>query len=150
MKNIAVRVTLILLLWASGAYACSCAFVSNCGSLGGPGHPVFVGSVLEVTDIKTDGEALSFLTSKRARLRVDEEFGGTSGRGHRDRDPDGRGGGDCGVPFAVGQQYLVDAGAGQDGRLRASICSNTRRIDAAAVLLDMLCACGKPTSECRP
>jgi len=43
----------------------------------------------------------------------------------------GRGGGDCGYAFAVGQRYLIYAARTPIGRWSASICSRTRPLDKA-------------------
>jgi hypothetical protein len=43
----------------------------------------------------------------------------------------GRGGGDCGYRFAVGQRYLIYANKSPIGRLSATICSRTRPLDKA-------------------
>ncbi len=50
----------------------------------------------------------------------------------------GLGGGDCGIPFKAGDVYLVDANTAEDGKAHAGICSFTRRVDAAGVLLRVL------------
>jgi hypothetical protein len=44
----------------------------------------------------------------------------------------GRGGGDCGVPFEVGKQYLVYGGCDADGDCYTSSCGRTRPIEYAA------------------
>lgn len=44
----------------------------------------------------------------------------------------GRGGGDCGVPFEVGRQYLVYAHCHQNGDCFTIICSRTQEIEDAA------------------
>jgi hypothetical protein len=50
----------------------------------------------------------------------------------------GRGGGDCGVPFQVGTEYLVYAWCDGDGDCFTIICGRTRRIENAAADLRYL------------
>ena len=51
----------------------------------------------------------------------------------------GRGGGDCGYPFKVGDRYLVYANRNpQNGHLRTSICSNTQALIDAGKDLEFL------------
>jgi hypothetical protein len=44
----------------------------------------------------------------------------------------GRGGGDCGIPFQVGKQYLVYARCGPDGDCFTTVCGRTARIEEAS------------------
>jgi len=104
--------------------------------LGGQAGPVFLGTVLRVTDLlATDDSA--FLSSRRARIRVDERFGGLAPDLREVDVYTGSGGGDCGIAFKIGEAYLVDAFV-EKGVAHAGICSSTRRIDAAGVLLRVL------------
>jgi hypothetical protein len=105
--------------------------------LGGQTGPVFLGTVLAVTDLPDTGDDV-FLASRRARIRVDESFGGLSPDVHEVDVLTGAGGGDCGIPFRAGEVYLIDAFAGKDGLVHAGICGSTRRIDAAGVALRIL------------
>ncbi len=50
----------------------------------------------------------------------------------------GFGGGDCGFPFEVGEQYLVDADKDDSGRLSASICSEAAPLEDSAEALAYL------------
>jgi hypothetical protein len=105
--------------------------------LGSKTGPVFLGTVLSVTDLpRTNG--FVFLSSRKAHIRVDESFGGLSPDVHEVDVLTGSGGGDCGIPFRTGDVYLIDAFVGQDGLAHAGICSSTRQIDTAGVALQIL------------
>ena len=104
--------------------------------MGGKDFPVFIGTVLAVTGLPLKNDQL--LSSRKARIQVDESFGGLPA-GVREVDVlTGSGGGDCGVPFRPGEKYLVDASVGNDRLLHAGICGITQRIDAAAVAVRLL------------
>lgn len=105
--------------------------------MGGKAGPVFLGTVLAVTDLPRTGVDV-FLSRRRTRIQVDESFGGLSPDVHEVDVLTGAGGGDCGIPFRAGEVYLVDAFVGKDGLVHAGICSSTRRIDAAGVALRIL------------
>ena len=126
-----------LLLSSSVTFACSCVASFGCPGLGGPAYPVFVGTVVQVIDLPPTS-TFSFLSSRKARIRVSESFGGLA--------PDvaeidvltGMGGGDCGIPFKPGETYVVHAFVSKDGLVHAGICSSTRRIDEAGAALRIL------------
>jgi hypothetical protein len=105
--------------------------------LGSKTAPVFLGTVLSVTDLPQTSDFV-FLSSRKAHVRVDESFGGLSSDVREVDVLAGSGGGDCGIPFRVGEVYLIDSSVGKDGYTRAGICSSTRRIDAAGVDLRIL------------
>jgi hypothetical protein len=105
--------------------------------LGGQVGPVFLGTVLSVTDLPGTRD-FAFLSSRRARIRVDEPFGGLAPDVREVDVYTGSGGGDCGIAFKAGEVYLIDAFVGKDGTAHAGICSSTRRMDAASVLLRVL------------
>ncbi len=81
---------------------------------------------------------MAFLSSRTVRIQVNESFGGVPPDAKEVNVLTGRGGGDCGVPFKVGEQYLVEAFVGSDGLAHAGICSSTRRIEAAGAALRIL------------
>ncbi|HVO99305.1 MAG TPA: hypothetical protein VMT15_14635 [Bryobacteraceae bacterium] len=98
---------------------------------------MFVGTVLDVTDLpRTD--RFAFLSNRKARIRVDESFGGLASDAHDVDVLTGSGGGDCGVPFRTGEVYLISAGLGDDGLLHAGICSATRKIEFAEAVVRVL------------
>jgi len=68
--------------------------------------------------------------SERVRLRVSEDFRGADGENFELQT--GFGYGDCGVPFEVGETFLVYANRVEEGsnRWKTSVCSGTRRINA--------------------
>lgn len=109
-----VRLALIALLSLSlspRAFSCFCVPSGGCPGLGGEALPVFLGTVLSVTNLpSTTPDA--FLSSRKARIQVDESFGGLSPDTHEVDVLTGSGGGDCGVPFKPGDKYLVGASIG--------------------------------------
>ncbi|MGE3342361.1 MAG: collagen binding domain-containing protein [Vicinamibacterales bacterium] len=104
-------------------HACSCAGPGR-GDVCGPersADAIFVGTVIGITDVSPG----SFGTSKLVTLAVTEPFKNANAKvidvGT------GRGGGDCGFPFAVGTSYLVFAHERTGtGLLTTGICSNTK------------------------
>lgn len=71
-------------------------------------------------------------------MEVVESFGGLPPNSRTVEVLTANGGGDCGVPFVAGERYLIEAFRDDDGRLRADICSATRRLDAAGATLRVL------------
>ena len=126
----------LFLSFSATAFSCSCVPAGGCPGLGSKAFPVFIGTVLAVTDqpLKTD----QFLSSRKARIQVDDSFGGLSANMREVDVLTGSGGGDCGVPFKPGEKYLVAASVGNDGLLHAGICGITQRIDAASVAVRLL------------
>lgn len=140
--NILPRSTPILLaavlglaLAQSGA-ACSCVadFGADkpCETYWGT-DSLFLGRAVSV-EVVEDEEAgeirLPPLWSRRFQFEVLEGFIGVEG-------PTvevwtGRGGGDCGYTFKIGETYLVYSGRAKDGRLHTSICGPTQRASRAA------------------
>jgi hypothetical protein len=131
-----IKVWLFTLLLHSLAFSCSCVS-SGCPGLGGKTSKVFVGTVIEVTDIPFTSE-VAFLSGRKARIQVNEPLGGLPPETKEINVLTGRGGGDCGVPFKAGEQYLIDASVGADGEAHAGICSATRRIEVAGAALGIL------------
>ena len=129
--------SLSVLSFSSVAFACFCVPSVGCPGLGSKAGPVFLGTVLAVTDLPRTGDYV-FLSNRRARIQVDESFGGLSPDVREVDVLTGAGGGDCGIPFKSGDVYLINAFVGKDGLLHASICSPTRRIDSAAAALRVL------------
>ena len=115
----------------------SCVFWPIVPVLGGKSHPVFVGTVVSVTDLPQKSE-FEFLASRKARIRVDEPFGGLAADVEEIDVLTGAGGGDCGIPFQAGDVYLIDGSVGADGRIHAGICSNTRRVEFANMAVRIL------------
>ena len=135
--RLVLPVSLSLLSLSSVASACSCVSSGGCPGLGGETGPVFLGTVLAVTDLPRTAD-FAFLASRKAHIRVDESFGGLSPDVHEVDVLTGSGGGDCGIPFKAGDAYLIDAFVGKDGLAHAGICSSTQRADAAGVSLRIL------------
>jgi len=129
--------SLFVVSFTSVGFSCSCVSSGGCPGLGGKAGPVFLGTVLTVTDLPRTGDH-AFLSSRKARIHVDESFGGLSPDVYEIDVLTGAGGGDCGIPFKPGDVYLIDAFVGTDGLVHAGICSFTRRIDAAGVAIQIL------------
>lgn len=128
-------VAVYLLVISSAAFACSCVSSFGCPRVGDSDHPVFVGTIINVEDLlPTRG----FLSSRKARIRVNELFGGLATDVSEVDVLTGVGGGDCGIPFRPGETYLIAAFVSADGVLHAGICSDTRRIDAVGAKLRIL------------
>jgi hypothetical protein len=119
------------------AFSCFCVPSTGCPGLGGTAFPVFLGTVLAVTDLPGTGGAV-FLSGRKASIQMDESFGGLSADVHEVDVLTGSGGGDCGIPFRAGEVYLIGAYVGNDGLIHAGICSATRRIEAAGAALRIL------------
>jgi hypothetical protein len=105
--------------------------------LGSKRHPVFLGTVLATTALPP-GHAVKFSESRKVRIRVDDSFGGLPAGMREIEVLTGTGGGDCGVPFQIGDVYLVYSYAGDDGVLHTSTCSSTRKVDGASSGLRVL------------
>lgn len=121
---------------SSAALSCSCVSSNGCPGLG-IRAPVFVGTVLEVTDLPRTND-ISFLSSRKARIQVNESFGGLPPDAKEIEILTGSGGGDCGIPFKLGDVYLIDASVGTDGVYHVGICSSTRRLEYAGAALGVL------------
>jgi hypothetical protein len=135
--RLVLKAWISLLSLSSVAFSCFCISSGGCPELGHKARPVFLGTVLSVTDLPRTGDN-AFLSLRRARIQVDESFGGIAS-GVREVDVlTGAGGGDCGVPFRAGEVYLIEAFVGKDGLIHVGICSSTRRIDAAGTALRIL------------
>ena len=132
----AFGVVALILLASVDGFACTCAVPE-------PGLPlkrqvrmalnesraVFSGKVLEV---KEDPETLSVVV----RLRVERFWKGSPpGEVHV---VTGRGGGDCGYHFEVGESYLVYAHKTGEGGLGTNICQRTARLSDASKDLQAL------------
>jgi hypothetical protein len=134
--RIALTASLAILFFSAHAKACFCSG-GGCPGLGSKAYPVFVGTVLSVTDLPSTGE-FRHLGSRKARIEIDESFGGTATDTREIDVLTGSGGGDCGVPFKVGERFLVKASVSDDGSVQAGICGGTKRIDQAVAELRLL------------
>lgn len=124
-------------LFARVASACSCFSSPECDWLGSNSSPASRGNVLSVSDLPQTGP---LLTSRVARFRVEESFGGLTPETREVEvltGSSGRGG--CGIPFLPGEQYLVHATVMEsDGRLYTGLCNRTRHVDGAVAGLRVL------------
>jgi hypothetical protein len=83
------------------ASACSCLGPNPACRAFWTSSAVFVGDAVSIEDLPTTSPPEPFLSTRRVHLRVRESF---SGRPPSEVDVlTGRGGGDCGYPFVVGE-----------------------------------------------
>lgn len=144
------RAAIFLLFWMGFGgrivLACSCAEPGPvpCGELS-PTSVVFVGTVETIENPPPDFDQAASSVDMRSvdqsgyaryHFRVDEKISGT-----QTTDIDvfsGRGGSDCSYHFEKGQQYLVFPYKSDDGRLMATICSETRPVELGQPKLAVL------------
>jgi hypothetical protein len=136
------RSCLLVCLFLTGiptTWACSCFLRPACFAYSTT-DSLFVGQVMEIVDQdkpNPQGQIAYTVAPLLVRFRVQERF-----RGATDNIVEvstGRGGGDCGYPFKVGETYLVYAyKAGNSGTLRTGICSRTRSLEKASDDLEFL------------
>lgn len=146
------RFAIFLFIWMAfggrDLLACSCmrSGPTPCGKFD-PTGVVFVGTVEsienpppefgrgEMSD-EDDSSPLAQSGLSRYRFSIDEKISGTY-----PAEVDvysGRGGGDCSYHFQKGVQYLVFPHKSKDGKLIATICSNTRPAEYGQALLGVL------------
>ena len=113
------------------SFACSCFFQVSC-QIPKNGSAVFVGTVLDVTDVPQSKNKFEFLTGRKVRIQVEEWF--TASKGTVVEVFTGKGGGDCGINFKPGERYLVDASQWK-GRLSTGVCSRTQKALYAGALI---------------
>jgi len=141
------RRLLIGLLLPVGMLACSCAPSGPPCEAAWRTPVVFAGKIVELTretrtpDARGSVQFNGFLGT-HAIFEVTEPFLGMQGRESRVEVRTGMGGGDCGIPFQLGESYVVYASEG-DGSLVAGMCSRTATIDRAQADLEYLRALPK-------
>jgi len=105
-------------------HACSCIMLASpCDQGWKTGDTIFLGRVVAMESLGPPGILLS---DHAAHFIIEESFRGADATGKEIVVFTGGGGGDCGYPFVAGTSYLVYAFRASDGRLHASICSETR------------------------
>ena len=118
--------TAFMMLCSTDTFACSCALPLPTMPLKQQvevarkdAKAIFVGQVLEIDDKQYKfGTVIKFQVEKSwKQIRSKEIYIVT-----------GRGGGDCGFPFAIGMKYLVYAYGPNNGKFGTGICSRTKRI----------------------
>jgi hypothetical protein len=122
-------------------HACSCVSISSsCDRGWNAGETIFLGKVSSMEKMvkPESGTFLSFAV----HFITEDSFRGTGVLGSEIVIYTGAGGGDCGYPFVPGTSYLVYAFPGtSDGRLHASICSETKpAVMAGGVLRELRAA----------
>ncbi len=118
-------ITMLLSLTAP-AKACSCIDPGPPCQTYGKSSAVFSGQVIEIVPFEVEG-----YPQKLVRFAVSEAFRGIAGSSVEIAT--GNGGGDCGYPFSIGENYLVYAHRSSQGnRLYASICSRTGPLSEAS------------------
>jgi protocatechuate 3,4-dioxygenase beta subunit len=124
-----------LLLLPAPAKACSCIAPGPPCQAYGTAVAVFSGQVIEITPF--DNQSGRGYGQRLVRFAVSEAFRGVSGASAETIT--GRGGGDCGYPFKVGESYLVYAyRPPNDDRLYAGICSRTGPLSEASEDLEYI------------
>jgi hypothetical protein len=116
---VALSVLALLLDGTGQAFACSCVQPAGppCGVTAG--SAVFVGAVVEATDVT--GAPNGINGRRKFVFRVEETFSGITGtRVEVFSDTTS-----CGVDFALGQSYLVDGRQSNDGEISVHACSFT-------------------------
>ncbi|HEY4837213.1 MAG TPA: hypothetical protein VIH72_01310 [Candidatus Acidoferrales bacterium] len=116
--------------------ACSCSGVApgTCQDFKKTGSS-FVGTVTAIDNPADERRGADQSGESRYRFRVDENINGVDAK-----EVDvysGRGGGDCSFHFELGKSYFVQPGTG-DGRLFATICSQTQLAEGAEPMLSEL------------
>ncbi len=139
---------ILAMMFSSGAaLACSCSDVTprSCNLLANRDVSIFVGTVVSVENPPKEGDNQG--GTARYHFRVDEWLS-PDARGEVEV-LSGRGGADCSFWFETGIPYLVFAYRGDNGELRASVCSNTQPVVDAGSLLTQLRAMhnGKPVAR---
>jgi hypothetical protein len=130
--------------------ACSCLAVGAACEAAWASKAVFLGKVTGVSDSPQQvqfGNQTGTLHRNRFAFQILENFIGTSGK--TIDVITGTGGGDCGIPFQVGQEYLVYAYRDPDGPLGTGICSRTAPAGRAAEDLTYLRSLAKAESGAR-
>jgi hypothetical protein len=127
------------LFFAGGsAWGCSCDLIfaasSPCKGLKAA-DAIFVGRAVSSEGLPV-GAPVEKVRAYRFRFAVEENISGI-------KDAEvyvgtGRGNGDCGFRFKVGEQYVVYASKDDDGEMSTNICAGTRRADEAVALIPQL------------
>jgi len=145
------RAAIFLMFWMAFSgrivLACSCAGPGPvpCGELS-PTSVVFVGTVESIenpppdfeqaSESRVDMRTVDQSGYSRYHFQIDEKISGTQAA--EITVYSGRGGGDCSYHFRKGEQYLVFPYKNDDGKLMATICSETRPAEFAQAKLAVL------------
>jgi hypothetical protein len=118
-------------------WPCTCPTVATepCQGLK-TGYVVFLGTVTQIENPASADSNTGDAQVRHYHFRIDERFSGPD-----TNEIDVFSGGndaDCGYRFQKGEQYLVFPYAADDGRLFATICSNTRPASEAHALIPQL------------
>jgi hypothetical protein len=130
----------------SEALACSCYVSGPPCQATWTADVIFTGTVKSMTTIDNDRLGAPY---ESKLVTIDADRGFVQAAPGPIEVVTGTGGGDCGYPFKVGQQYLLYASKTPSGRLSASICSRTRPIADAQEDLRYLTTMGKSGSGVR-
>jgi hypothetical protein len=114
------------------ADACVCGIPAEPPCRLTAGDVVFVGTVIDVTDVPPDRVENS--GNRKFVFQVQEAFAGVKGR----RVEVFSSTSSCGTNFAPGETYLVQAGEGDDGRIGTGACTFTRRASDAPQEIQIL------------
>lgn len=124
-----VFVVAFLLVFSESSYACSCELPLSKNSVKKQvkeakkkSQAVFTGEVLEITELSDK----NFLLVK---IRVESNWKGAEG--NEIVIVTGKGDGDCGYSFTVGQKYLIYAYQTSNSQLSTNICQRTALLSDA-------------------
>jgi hypothetical protein len=153
-ENVDMRVLVVLLALSTvqpaRLWGCSCAGrASTPCAAAGAADAAFSGTVLNISDsfspIVTGSVGIGVArrrtqdatpTPRRPlrtiRIQVGEVLAGVPPGQKEIEIRTGKGGGDCGYPFQIGQAYVIYAFEDADGQLETGICSRTRPLEQAA------------------
>src|SRR5262245_30846592 len=130
---------LTLLPFSDTAFACSCAKAPTPCQAYGQAEAVFIGTPKEVSGIELKDKIENSAYRYRIfRFSVDQAFSGVNGS--QISVMTGRGSGDCGYDFKIGEQYLVYAYRHYQKKemFSTSICSRTRPVRNADEDLEVI------------
>jgi hypothetical protein len=133
----------IMIAAAGDAEGCSCMRSTAACEAVWESAAVFVGDVVQIEDTSQAVGGGRAISSRRVRLRVTEAFRGDVGGTVEVLT--GRGGGDCGFNFVMGQRYIVYAGETPTG-YHTGICQRTRPAVEAAEDLKYLRSLAQSTA----
>ena len=130
-----VVLLLFLGVFAESAYACTCVGPPMPCDAFGSADAVFVGTATSMLGSKQRDSKEVDWTPRSFKFTVEQSYSGIDGT--EVEVFTGRGGGDCGYSFKIGERYLVYAYR-HENKLRTSICSRTRPFAQASEDLEFL------------
>ncbi len=132
-KRIVFALAAVFLSWPAALHACSCSGRAPVCQAAPVSAAVFVGRAVGHSVINEPvkfGDRTAYAEKNKFTFAVSENFIGPHAR--TISIVTGTGGGDCGIGFAQGQEYLVYAWRESDGTLSTGICSRTAPVSNAS------------------